>query len=66
MWSYIFLVRDIINNKIIFHTLASYQEDKKALPQIVNELKESDNHSEVRCCVLKICSLLSRLKVVNE
>lgn len=40
MWSYIFLVRDIINNKIIFHTLASYQEDKKALPQIVNELKE--------------------------
>ena len=32
----------------------------------VNELKESDNHEEVRCCVLKICSLLSRLKVVNE
>ena len=32
----------------------------------VNELKESDKHEEVRCCVLKICSLLSRLKVVNE
>ena len=32
----------------------------------VNELKDSDSHDEVRCCVLKICSLLSRLKVVNE
>ena len=32
----------------------------------INELKDSDNHEEVRCCVLKVCSLLSRLKVVVE
>ena len=32
----------------------------------INELKDSDNHEEVRCCVLKVCSLLSRLKVVSE
>lgn len=32
----------------------------------VNELKDTDSHEEVRCCVLKICSLLSRLKVVNK
>lgn len=32
----------------------------------INELKDSDNHEEVRCCVLKVCSLLSRLKVVIE
>lgn len=31
-----------------------------------NELKDSDNHEDIRRCVLKICSLLSRLKVVNE
>lgn len=32
----------------------------------VNKLKDSDNHEEVRCCVLKTCSLLSRLKVVTK
>lgn len=32
----------------------------------INELKDSDSHEEVRCCVLKVCSLLSRLKVVIE
>ena len=31
-----------------------------------NNLKSFTNHVEVRCCVLKICSLLSRLKVVIE
>ena len=31
-----------------------------------NNLKSFNNHVEVRCCVLKICSLLSRLKVVIE
>lgn len=30
-----------------------------------NELRDSNNHKDVRCCVLKICSLLSRLKVVE-
>lgn len=30
------------------------------------ELKESDSHKDVRRCVLKICALLSRLKVVVE
>ena len=32
----------------------------------INELKKCDNHSAVRCCVLKSCSLLSRLKVVDK
>lgn len=32
----------------------------------LNELKDLDNHREVRCCVLKTCSLLSKLKVVIE
>lgn len=32
----------------------------------INELKDSDDHDKIRCCVLKACSLLSRLKVVIE
>lgn len=32
----------------------------------VNALKDLDNHKNVRCCVLKTCSLLSQLKVVDE
>ena len=31
----------------------------------INVLKDSDNHEEIRCCVLKTCSLLSQLKVVD-
>uniref|UniRef100_UPI004056F267 hypothetical protein n=1 Tax=Agathobacter sp. TaxID=2021311 RepID=UPI004056F267 len=32
----------------------------------VNKLKDSDSHKEIRFCVLKVCSLLSCLKVVDE
>ena len=32
----------------------------------IKELRGSDKHEEIRCCVLKICSLLSQLKVVIE
>ncbi len=32
---------------------------------LVNELQNTKNHKRIRSCVLKICSLLGRLKVVN-
>ena len=32
----------------------------------INELKYSSEHHQVRSCVLKACSLLSKLKVVVE
>ncbi len=32
----------------------------------MNALKDLDEHKAIRCCVLKTCSLLSQLKVVDN
>lgn len=66
---------EILTQKIdnIFHRLSGFFKmnnfDSKTTIDILSfviELRDVDNHSEVRCCVLKICSLLSQLKVVTE
>lgn len=32
---------------------------------LINELQNAKNHKQIRSCVLKICSLLGQLKVVD-
>ena len=65
----------ILSQKIdnLFHRLSGFFKMKDFdsnttidILSFINELKDSDIHEEVRCCVLKVCSLLSRLKVVIE
>ena len=65
----------ILSQKIdnLFHRLSGFFKMKDFdsnttidILSFINELKDSDIHEEVRCCVLKACSLLSRLKVVDE
>lgn len=66
---------EILTQKIdnIFHRINGFFKinnfDSKITIDILSfasELKDVDSHSDVRCCVLKICSLLSQLKVVTE